>query len=292
MLIGTAKPMPMLPSARPLLMIAVLMPMTSPRMFSSGPPELPGLIAASVCSISFDAAVGHRERPLGRADDADADRVREAERVADRHHPVARLPSATSRRTWLPAAACFGFSVSWISALSVSGSRPITFAVYVRLVVAVEDDLDLGRVLDDVVVGEDEAVLADDEAGARRARRSARAGAGWLLPPPLSPPWPWPWPPGSAEEAPEEVVGAAAAAAEEVLEVLRLRLHLGPDVDDHRRLRLGDVAERVGASSGPVSGALFIGGTAIVCADDAGVRSSREAMTMPTASDAMTMSGR
>ena len=48
----------------------------------------------------------------------------------------------------------------------------------------------------------------------------------------------------------------------------------------------------VSAVSGPVSGALFIGGTAIVCADDAGVRSSREAMTMPTATDAMTISGR
>ena len=42
------------PRVRPLLMIAVLMPMTSPRMFSSGPPELPGLIAASVCSNSFE----------------------------------------------------------------------------------------------------------------------------------------------------------------------------------------------------------------------------------------------
>ena len=31
-------------------MIAVLMPITSPRRLSSGPPELPGLIAASVCS--------------------------------------------------------------------------------------------------------------------------------------------------------------------------------------------------------------------------------------------------
>ena len=30
------------------------MPMTSPRMLSSGPPELPGLIAASVCSTSCD----------------------------------------------------------------------------------------------------------------------------------------------------------------------------------------------------------------------------------------------
>ena len=49
---------------------------------------------------------------------------------------------------------------------------------------------------------------------------------------------------------------------------------------------------KVSADSGPVSGALFIGGTAIVCADEVGVRSSREAMTMPTAIDASTMSGR
>ncbi len=52
-LVGTAKPMPMFPSARPLVKIIVLMPMTSPRRFRSGPPELPGLIAASVWIISF-----------------------------------------------------------------------------------------------------------------------------------------------------------------------------------------------------------------------------------------------
>ena len=34
-------------------MMAVFMPITSPRMLSSGPPELPGLIAASVCSMSL-----------------------------------------------------------------------------------------------------------------------------------------------------------------------------------------------------------------------------------------------
>jgi len=49
---------------------------------------------------------------------------------------------------------------------------------------------------------------------------------------------------------------------------------------------------KVSADSGPVSGALFIGGTAIVCAELAGVRSSRDAMTMPTAIDARTTSGR
>ena len=37
-------------------------------------------------------------------------------------------------------------------------------------------------------------------------------------------------------------------------------------------------------------GALFIGGTAIVCAEEAGVRSSRDAITMPTASDATAIS--
>ena len=44
----------------------------------------------------------------------------------------------------------------------------------------------------------------------------------------------------------------------------------------------------VDASSGPVNGALFIGGTAMVCAEDAGVRSNRDAITMPTNSDATT----
>ena len=45
-LIGVAKPMPMLP---PLwLKIAVLMPITRPCWSKSGPPELPGLIEASV----------------------------------------------------------------------------------------------------------------------------------------------------------------------------------------------------------------------------------------------------
>ena len=48
-LIGTAK---LIPADWPTwLMIAVFMPITSPREFSSGPPELPGLIAASVWMI-------------------------------------------------------------------------------------------------------------------------------------------------------------------------------------------------------------------------------------------------
>ena len=47
---GTAKPIPWLPPER--LRMAVLMPITSPREFSSGPPELPGLTDASVWMAS------------------------------------------------------------------------------------------------------------------------------------------------------------------------------------------------------------------------------------------------
>ena len=43
------------------------------------------------------------------------------------------------------------------------------------------------------------------------------------------------------------------------------------------------------ASTGPLSGELFIAGTEMFCADEAGVRSSREAITIPTASEATAM---
>ena len=52
----------------------------------------------------------------------------------------------------------------------------------------------------------------------------------------------------------------------------------------------GDTAlamfRNVVASTGPASGALFIGGATTVCADEAGDKSRRDAMTMPTASEA------
>ena len=46
MLAGIAKPIPMNPPVR--VLMAVLMPMTSPWRLTRGPPLLPGLIAASV----------------------------------------------------------------------------------------------------------------------------------------------------------------------------------------------------------------------------------------------------
>ena len=57
MVLGTAKPTPSLP---PLwLAIWELIPITAPEESSSGPPELPGLIAASVWITSLI------EKPLG-----------------------------------------------------------------------------------------------------------------------------------------------------------------------------------------------------------------------------------
>ncbi len=50
------------------------------------------------------------------------------------------------------------------------------------------------------------------------------------------------------------------------------------------------MSRKVEAVSGPVSGALLAAGSAIVWADDSGERSSRDAMTIPTASEATAMS--
>ncbi len=56
-MIGTAKPM-----FWPMREIAVLIPTTSPFTFTSGPPEFPKLIAASVW-MRFSNALVARERP-------------------------------------------------------------------------------------------------------------------------------------------------------------------------------------------------------------------------------------
>jgi hypothetical protein len=49
------------------------------------------------------------------------------------------------------------------------------------------------------------------------------------------------------------------------------------------------MVRNVVASIVPTSGALLTDGTLTACADEAGVRSRRDAMTMPTAMDATAM---
>jgi hypothetical protein len=56
--IGMAKPTPMLPDDCPLtLALAVVMPTTWPAPLISGPPELPGLMAASVWMASSSVSL-------------------------------------------------------------------------------------------------------------------------------------------------------------------------------------------------------------------------------------------
>ena len=124
-LIGTAKPMPEF-AARSLMM-DVFIPMTSPRMFSSGPPELPGLIAASVCSISL-------VRPgTGRSGRASAEMTPTVTVwLSPKGAPIAITQSPGAIRLESPnlAAGSFrsGRSTGSSRAQSVSRSRPSTRA--------------------------------------------------------------------------------------------------------------------------------------------------------------------
>ena len=87
-----------------------------------------------------------------------------------------------------------------------------------------------------MIVGQDEARLVDDEAGARGLHDLVARTLALLLPLAAS---------ALAEEALEQIIliaAAAATAAEEVAQVLRALPRLGADVDDGRCDRLRDVA--------------------------------------------------
>src|SRR5207237_8054399 len=100
--------------------------------------------------------------------------------------------------------------------------------IFLILVLAVERDLNLRRALHDVIVGQDEARLVDDEAGARGLHDLVARTLALLLPLAAS---------ALAEEALEQIIliAAAAAAAEEVAQVLRPLPRPGADVGDGRR---------------------------------------------------------
>ena len=88
MLIGTAKPMPILPPFGP--MIAVLMPMTSPLRLTSGAARVAGIdrgVGLDEILVALDVEPGAPER----ADDARGHGLAEAERIADGDHEIADL---------------------------------------------------------------------------------------------------------------------------------------------------------------------------------------------------------
>src|SRR5437870_590 len=158
---GMAKPMPEPPAT-----IAVLMPMTSPCMFTRGPPELPGLIAASVWTKSSNGPW-----PIWRA----LALMIPAVTVAWRPNgdPTARTQSPTWARSESPSfAAERGLAVIEPEHGEVG---LLVHAEDLRLVLtAVErDHLDVGRALDDVGVGEGDPLRVHDDAGAEAPLRDA-----------------------------------------------------------------------------------------------------------------------
>ena len=141
------------------------MPMTSPRMFSSGPPLLPGLMAASVwmkrwnCFADIGAIHG--------ADDSGGDRFLEPERRADGHRPVAHLHAlGIGDGDGLQGMVRVDFQDGDVGfAVEADQLGAIFGIVAVELHLDVVDGIAfLGR--DHVLVGDDVAVLIDDEPGA------------------------------------------------------------------------------------------------------------------------------
>ena len=163
MSIGMAKPIPLLPEA-----MAVLMPMTLPSASRSGPPELPGLMAASVWMRLLSGSIGAvgRDRPAGRGHDAAGDRVGVgAERAADRDDQLADLEGvglAEGRgRQVRPVDLDDGEVGQGVDAVDGAGEDAAVLELDIELVAA----------LDDVLVGQDPAVAVVDDAGADAASR-------------------------------------------------------------------------------------------------------------------------
>ena len=119
---GIAKPIPEAP-----WMIAVLMPITWPSRLTSGPPELPGLIEASVCRKSVKSA----RRRLRRAPRARAPRARRWSPCGESPNglPIAITVSPISRSALLPSGvAGRPFASTLSTARSASRSAPSTVA--------------------------------------------------------------------------------------------------------------------------------------------------------------------
>ena len=128
MSIGIAKPTPTLPLTCELLGSCALMPITAPVRSISGPPELPWLIAASVCRRVPDReAVRRRDLAMDGRDDARGERAVEPERVADRDDRVADLTDDGVAERQRCSAEAGRSTLS--TARSVEASVPMTFAL-------------------------------------------------------------------------------------------------------------------------------------------------------------------
>ena len=174
--------------------MAVLMPITSPRMFSSGPPLLPGLMAASVCRKCWncwDRRSTSRSLAL----------MMPAVTVAWKPNgePMAMAQSPTCTASELPILAGTRLLLAFhANHRQVGGSIHAHHLGVVLGGIAGELHLDAVGLVDHVIVGQDVAGRVHHHAGAERlapALRHVRL----------------PLPNGSREEAVEEIVHAAVA---------------------------------------------------------------------------------
>ena len=140
------------------------MPITRPWLSSSGPPELPGLIAASVW-ITFLIV-----KPLGEVSSRCLALTIPV--VTVRSSPNGLPIATTGSPTWAWSESPSGEWVEAFAALHLQ-EREVVAGVHAddlsvdRLLVA-ESDRDLAGAVDDVLVGQDVAVLVEHESGAGR----------------------------------------------------------------------------------------------------------------------------
>ena len=159
-LIGTAKPMPILPDCRE----SAIDGRVDADHFTAHVQERATRVArvdGGICLQHVDGAtLADRERPLERADDADADGVREAERIADGHDPVAGLHLRRVAELGLRQRVVGFFGQLDERAVGQRVAAHHAGAVPEVVFLAVQRDFDLVGALHHVVVGEDEALLA------------------------------------------------------------------------------------------------------------------------------------
>ena len=145
------------------LAIWELTPITSPCSLSSGPPELPGLSAASVwiAPVIFDT-VGSCDFAVERGDDAAGERLVEAIGIADRIHRIADLDRAGARQVQRLQAQAGGIDAD-------QREVAVRFLAHERRRVGSRSRTSPGRSparcpRDDVVVGEDQAFVVEHDA--------------------------------------------------------------------------------------------------------------------------------
>ena len=157
--------MPTLPSEpSPPVSICELMPITSPAELISGPPELPGLIAASVWMTLSIVTPSGAWISRCRAETMPLVTVR----CRSNGLPIATTGSPTSIFEESPSFSGWSFDAgasTFSSARSEFGSVPTTSAGYI-CAFGFEGDLDRFAAFDDVVVGEDVAFVVEHDAGA------------------------------------------------------------------------------------------------------------------------------